>query len=346
MQAVDENIRDVSPHEQNKVKRAMDWSVAKAFLYLFLNLGLDAFPSCTFTLRSTLPIGAGLGSSASVSVCMSAAMLYQRQLLQGGDEIAQQKQMVSDVNDWSLVGEMCIHGNPSGVDNAVATFGKAVMFRREGGPDNTPLITPLECFPEVRLLLVDTGVSRSTAREVEKVRGLKSELPLIADSVLECSSQISISAHQLFNARQQGKLDQLPGPRLSFHERLGQLFRMSHGLLVSLGVSHPRIERIRQITEEEDVGWTKLTGAGGGGCTITLLREHDTSLEDVESRLIEEGFKQYELVLGAPGIGIHQNMKHVSREAFLGAETTEALEAVLGMTDSSTDTCWKFWSGQ
>ena len=46
----------------------------------------------------------------------------------------------------------------------------------------------------------------------------------------------------------------------------------NHHLLAALGVSHPRLERLRYLVGESGVGWTKLTGAGGGGCAITLLR--------------------------------------------------------------------------
>ena len=46
----------------------------------------------------------------------------------------------------------------------------------------------------------------------------------------------------------------------------------NHRHLVSLAVSHPSLERIKAITKEEPYGLsTKLTGAGGGGCAVTLL---------------------------------------------------------------------------
>lgn len=55
-------------------------------------------------------------------------------------------------------------------------------------------------------------------------------------------------------------------------EHWGILISMNHGFLVSLGVSHPRLERIRELVDYPNISWTKLTGAGGGGCAITLFR--------------------------------------------------------------------------
>jgi mevalonate kinase len=54
-------------------------------------------------------------------------------------------------------------------------------------------------------------------------------------------------------------------------ERLGELMAINQGLLNSVGVGHEKLDIVARITKE--VGWTKLTGAGGGGCALTLLRE-------------------------------------------------------------------------
>lgn len=37
-------------------------------------------------------------------------------------------------------------------------------------------------------------------------------------------------------------------------EHLGTPIRMNHGFLVSLGVSHPRLERIRELVDYADIG--------------------------------------------------------------------------------------------
>ena len=45
----------------------------------------------------------------------------------------------------------------------------------------------------------------------------------------------------------------------------------NHRHLVSLGVSHPTLETIRERTKTPYNLTTKLTGAGGGGCTVSLV---------------------------------------------------------------------------
>ena len=40
-------------------------------------------------------------------------------------------EVLKTINGWAYLGEKCIHGNPSGVDNTVATFGGGVVFRKE-----------------------------------------------------------------------------------------------------------------------------------------------------------------------------------------------------------------------
>jgi mevalonate kinase len=53
---------------------------------------------------------------------------------------------------------------------------------------------------------------------------------------------------------------------------LAALMRENHAHLVTLGVSHPVLETIReQMAAEPYRLSTKLTGAGGGGCAVTLI---------------------------------------------------------------------------
>lgn len=52
--------------------------------------------------------------------------------------------------------------------------------------------------------------------------------------------------------------------------RLEELVQMNQGLLQGIGVSHLSIESIYQITAAYRLQ-SKLTGAGGGGCVLTLL---------------------------------------------------------------------------
>lgn len=53
----------------------------------------------------------------------------------------------------------------------------------------------------------------------------------------------------------------------------------NHRLLDQLRVSHPSLEAVRRITSADPYNLvTKLTGAGGGGCAVTLIPEGWCSL--------------------------------------------------------------------
>ena len=345
----------VSKHtsgEQKKIHQA----AASSFLYLLLSLGSQSFPGCIYTLRSSLPIGAGLGSSASISVCLSAALLIQIRTLAGPhpdqplDEVEKQ---IERINRWAFVGEMCIQGNPSGVDNTVSTGGKAVLFKR---PDYTkpPDVTPLHDFPELPLLLVNTRQQRSTATEVAKVGALKKSLPEVTERVLDAIDKVTETAHSIITDEEFDKTDAKTA------ETLGEMMRVNHGLLVSLGVSHPRIERIRELVDDAGLGWTKLTGAGGGGSTITLLRPDFSpkALRQLEQKLDAENFERFEITLGGDGVGVlwpavlkkgdedeEEGGEEIDQEKFLKAVGREGVEELVGVgkKGEAEREGWKFW---
>lgn len=347
------HLDDISPDAPEDIRKIHQNS-ARAFLYILLSLGSQSFPGCLYTLRSSIPLGAGLGSSGSVSVCLAAALLLQIRTLSGPhpDQPSEEARLqIERINRWAFVGEMCIHGNPSGVDNTVSTQGKGVVFQRTdyGKP---PSVMPLWQFPELPLLIVDTKQAKSTKAEVAKVEVLKGKHPKITESILNAIDKVSEAAaamlgHEDFDSEQ-----------LSSLEDLGGLMTINHGLLVALGVSHPRLERIRELVDHEGIGWTKLTGAGGGGCAITLLKPDVSAekLQRLEDTLDEEGYEKFETTLGCDGVGVlmpavikngsgdDDGGDEINQDKFLNADGIAGVEELVGVNGDNGDReAWKFW---
>lgn len=124
-------------------------------------------------------------------------------------------------------------------------------------------------------------------------------------------------------------------------------------------MSHPRFERIIELVDHEGIGWTKLTGAGGGGCAITLLRPDvpEARMKQLEETLASEGYESFETTLGCDGIGvlwpailrngqgydIHGGHE-IDQENFLNADGIEGVEELVGVRGEDGDRdSWKFW---
>lgn len=104
-------------------------AIALLYLHSFLTTDETLAQGYDFVVRSNLPVGAGLGSSASYSVCVATALLQLNGYLSAGTglDVAAQRDLV---NQWAFQAEKVIHGNPSGIDNTVSTLGGAVMFKK------------------------------------------------------------------------------------------------------------------------------------------------------------------------------------------------------------------------
>ncbi|KAL7922471.1 ribosomal protein S5 domain 2-type protein [Trichoderma austrokoningii] len=354
LDALQPHIDEVAPDRPEEIRKVHRNSVT-AFLYLFLSLGSPRFPGCLYTLRSTIPISAGLGSSASISVCLAAALLLQLRTLSGPhpDQPSEEARVqVERINRWAFVSEMCIHGNPSGVDNTVATQGKAVVFQRTDY-NKPPSVRPLWDFPELPLLLVDTKQAKSTAVEVGKIGKLNKTHPKIIGPILEAMRHITDTAAQMiedkdFNPKDEESL-----------RRLGELMAINHGLLNALSVSHPRLERVRELIDHAGIGWTKLTGAGGGGCSITLLKPNvpEEKIAKLDSQFEAEGYEKYGTTLGGDGVGVlwpavlkngteedEEGGMEIDVDKFLNAQGTEGVEQLVGVHgDGGEREGWKFW---
>lgn len=318
------------------------YTACLSFLYLYVNLCLKETPGTTFCVRSTVPIGAGLGSSASTSVCLATGL----GLL--GGSIPAPKLNVNDrvnsgeipeleaIDAWSLLAEKTFHGNPSGIDNAVATHGGAVMYQRVINPVKPSIRTTMRNFPPLKLLLTNTKVPRSTANLVGNVSKLNSQYSTITSPILEAMGNIANQAYQLMIKPVFG--DETKGI-------LKDLININHGLLVSLGVSHTALERVKIICDNHGLGATKLTGAGGGGCAITLVNEEldESIVKQGISELEDNGFVSYETALGGKGVGVLFSQGEdelFSLTRFENYQSREEIEDSLSITKVDN---WKFW---
>lgn len=273
------------------LKKTLFYHAAFSFSYLYICLCPEV-KGVRFSVRSTLPIGAGLGSSASLSVSLALAMNKLSGAITSDRELSVQGKKL--VEEWSFVGEKCIHGTPSGIDNAVATHGNAVLFKRE--MDGTTNFEFVEDFPQVPMLLTYTKIPRSTKTLVSNVRELVSKHPNIVKPILVAMGQLATRGAEVLDSLSEA----------NYHELL-ELVRVNHGLLVGLGVSHPGLEAVRSLSDSLEIGSTKLTGAGGGGCALTILKKDakQSALKQFKDTLEREhGYALYQTQLGGIGCSL------------------------------------------
>ena len=288
-----------------------------AFLYLYMHLAQDQGLGQSFELRSALPISAGLGSSAAVSTCLAALLLYSHEHLPLPDlHEPMPPAHTALINAWAYMAEKVIHGEPSGVDNTVATLGGAVAFTR-ALPTNDLSENRLEriSFDAVRLLITDTRVVRSTKELVARVSQQKQQDPTRVDAAFTMIQHLSAEAKRLLRDSSLSRTDLISS--------LSLLMDLNHLQLVQLQVGHAALEIVRRLCAERHLR-AKLTGAGGGGCAITLLKDSmsDAAIEELVLAMREQDFLTYETQVGGPGIGVlvHPN-EHATN---LGADATWA----------------------
>ncbi|ODV64096.1 mevalonate kinase [Ascoidea rubescens DSM 1968] len=336
---------------------------ASAFLYLYLNLCSLSTIGHTFTIRSTLPIGAGLGSSASMAVCLSSALSYlgnhiQSPSIKNNDFTTIDSPDSLFIDSWAFMAEKCIHGNPSGIDNTVSCHGGAIMFQRMKS-SNPSIRTKMRNFPSLNLLLTNTTHPRKTADLVANVSSFTNEFPKTSGSILDAIESLTREAYNIMIR---------PFFDNDAKFKISQLIRINHGLLVSLGVSHPTLENIKLQCDLMDIGESKLTGAGGGGCAITILKDDadQSKVSQIITSFKNEGYKTYQTTLGGKGVGlllpnyvdinnINTNTNtntntHINRnpnyskiftqDGFLSFKTQKEIENTFGVQNAPD---WRFW---
>lgn len=143
-------------------------------------------------VRSEVPVGAGLGSSASFTVSLATALLLHsnKTTLDLNLDL---------INHFGFEGEKIIHGNPSGVDNTIVTYGGGMIYQKP----NT--FTGIPGFGGLRFLVTDTKVPKNTKKQVEMFNQRLEEYPGIMQCVIDAIHKISEDCVDVFQSYSQSQ---------------------------------------------------------------------------------------------------------------------------------------------
>lgn len=217
-----------------------DQPLRAAIIYLMEALAIDSLPACEIRINTTIPLAAGLGSSASVTVSLVRAL---SQFL--GHPLPDET-----VNQITFEVEKIHHGTPSGIDNTVITYQTPVLFQR-GEP-----LQRLDILNGFTLVIADSGFPASTADTVAGVRHRWQQDIETYDNLFARIGNTVARVHGILRTG-----------TLSEH---GDLLTENHQLLRALGVSTPTLDALVDAAIDAGASGAKLSGGGGGGNVIAV----------------------------------------------------------------------------
>jgi mevalonate kinase len=248
---------------------ADDAPLARAFRALVETTRREAnVPPMRVVASSELPPGGGLGCSAALGVAVARAL----------DGSASSEVVAERAGAW----ERIFHGNPSGVDAAVAASGGCVLFQRRA--DGTRAIERVAIPAPIHLCIGSTGQASSTKSMVEAVALRREKKPETTQKTFDAIGTLVRNARLAIEA---GDM-----------RAVGQLLDLNQMLLSGLFVSTPEIEELCAAARGAGALGAKLTGAGGGGCVVAIVEGPEQGAS-VLAAWKASGFEGFATTVGA-----------------------------------------------
>lgn len=212
-------------------------------------------------LKSSIPIGRGLGSSAAIAVS----------LVRGLYNFFNEKLNHEALTMFVDLAEKYAHGTPSGIDREATTHNHPIFFQRNQQVEEVEIGKPLH------LVVADTGRIGDTHASVASVQQQYQQNQHVTKQRIERLGQLTRQARQHLEI---GRV-----------KELGQLLDEAHSELRALRVSDPGLDHYVKVSKAAGALGAKLTGGGRGGCMLALV-DSVKQAKIVEAALQEAGASQ------------------------------------------------------
>lgn len=202
-------------------------------------------------LESEIPTGVGLGSSSAACVAATASVngLFC-------------KLSKNDVMKIAVQAERIIFEQNSGADSSVSAFGGLVSYDLKNGFEH------ISSRNDLRFIISNSAQVHNTQDVVRQVRNFKEKNNDLFNKL--CKLEIDIVDNAMSSLRENDL------------NKLGSLMLKNHDLLKQIGISTEKIDLLVEEAKKTSYG-AKITGAGGGGCIISLV--DDSNSEDTLNNL-------------------------------------------------------------
>ncbi len=223
-------------------------------------------------INSEMPISAGLGTSAAVSVATIAAY----------SKILNYNININEIAKLGHKVELEVQGIASIMDTTISTFG-GIMYIK---PND--IIEKIKIDYEISFILGYIKREYNTAYMVNKVKSLMNKNKEIIEKIMEAIGLIV----------EEGKKAILEEDI----EKIGLLMNINHGLLDSLGVSNKELNDMVYSVRRAGALGAKLTGAGGGGCILALCPNNKDVKDNICNAIESVGGKPIPIILSEEGL--------------------------------------------
>ncbi len=219
-------------------------SVSKRFMRPFFHIAkitLERYgknKGIEIAIKSEIPAGIGLGSSSATCVAVAASVfgLF--------DKISKEQ-----ILKIAIEAERTIFAEVSGADSAVSAFGGLIVYDKNG-------FEKINSKSDFDLVIANSKQVHDTRKVVKRVGEFKMKNEDWFSNL--CKQEIEIVNDATLALRENNL------------NKVGKLMSKNQELLQQIMVSTEKIDLLVKEAKKTSFG-AKITGAGGGGCVISLV---------------------------------------------------------------------------